>query len=302
MDTQTLDTGSLRELIHIPKTPCYLYPVQLSVKAMDIPRNCKNPQLILLCSWTDAAPRHIMKYMHAYRNLYPTSPILLVRTSSSDFFLNSERALQQRLEPAIRIIRAHLEDEPSSGPNEGFLAHALSNGGSGHLTCLARQYHATTGHPLPVDVLILDSTPTRARFKSILAGLSVALPSPVWIRLPMRILLMILVFLAYVIPRRLGLSTMADRVYDDLISLETLDNSGRKSKEWLRKEAVRSYIYSEADDICLAKDIIPHVEEAARRGMPIRNEVWVGSGHVGHMKLDPERYWKVVKETWEGRN
>ena len=145
MDTQTLDTGSLRELIHIPKTPCYLYPVQLSVKAMDIPRNCKNPQLILLCSWTDAAPRHIMKYMHAYRNLYPTSPILLVRTSSSDFFLNSERALQQRLEPAIRIIRAHLEDEPSSGPNEGFLAHALSNGGSGHLTCLARQYHATTG-------------------------------------------------------------------------------------------------------------------------------------------------------------
>ncbi|KAH6975872.1 hypothetical protein EDB80DRAFT_308134 [Ilyonectria destructans] len=52
------------------------------------------PRLILLCTWTDAAPRHIEKYISGYRLLYP-SPILLTRTSSADFF-TPEKVLMQK--------------------------------------------------------------------------------------------------------------------------------------------------------------------------------------------------------------
>jgi hypothetical protein len=243
-----------------------------------------------------------MKYIHYYRTMYRTSPILVAHTSSADFFLVSRRALRRKLEPAIEIIRAHLEFESDGRSNEGFLAHALSNGGSGHLTCLARQFYADTGRPLPVHALVLDSTPTRAPFPSLVASMNLTLPSSPWIRLPMKALIMMLLFLAYVLPRWMGKSNMADRVFDDLNSLGTVDKSGRKANEWLRKEAIRSYIYSDADEICLAKDIKPHAMEAARRGLRVRNEVWIGSGHVTHMKLDPQRYWNVVKETWEDRS
>lgn len=94
---------------------------------------------------------------------------------------------------------------------------------------------------------------------------------------------------------------MADRVYDDLISVGATDKSGHRTNDWLRKEAARCYIYSNADTLCRAEDIEPHAKEAARRGIPTRSEIWVESGHVAHMKYDVERYWKVVKEAWERR-
>jgi hypothetical protein len=157
----------------MPKTPYYLYPAPPS----DTLNTSKDPHLILLCSWTDASSKHIIKYIHAYRALYPTSPILLARTFSSDFIPTSERVLRRKLEPAIKIIRAHLELESDNRSNTGLLAHALSNGGSGHLTCLARQYHSDTRYPLPVNAVILDSTPTGVGFQSLVSGLSVSLPS-----------------------------------------------------------------------------------------------------------------------------
>jgi Eukaryotic protein of unknown function (DUF829) len=95
---------------------------------------------------------------------------------------------------------------------------------------------------------------------------------------------------------------VVDRVYDDLNSLESVSKSGYRGKEWLRKGAVRSYIYSNADSLCPAADIVRHAMEAARLGLRVKNEVWVGSGHVAHMKLDPERYWNVVKKMWEERS
>ena len=113
---------------------------------------------------------------------------------------------------------------------------------------------------------------------------------------------MVLVFFAYVLPRWVGRRNIADRAYDGLNSLETVGKSGCQGKEWLRKGAVRSYIYSDADGLCPAADIALHAMEAERLGLRVRNEVWVGSGHVAHMKLDPERYWNVVKETWEERS
>lgn len=303
MSSKDFNDDPLAVLTHISNSPYYFYPGPCSAPATEPPLKASNdPDLILLCSWMDASWKHIMKYIHAYRALYPSSPILLARTFSSDFFLVSESALQRKLKPAVEIICAQLQSGRNYQSNRTFLAHALSNGGSGHLTCLARQYHEDTGHPLPVNAMILDSTPTGAHFQSLVASLSLTLPSAFLIRLPAKAVIMVLVFIFYVLPTWMGKGNMAARVCDDLNSLEGGGKSQGRTKEWLRKEAIRTYIYSDTDEICRAENIMPHARVAANQGMRVREEAWVGSGHVAHMKTDPDRYWKVVAGTWDDRS
>ena len=45
------------------------------------PASSSAPDLILLPSWLDAAPRHIAKYTRGYQALYPSARILLITTA-----------------------------------------------------------------------------------------------------------------------------------------------------------------------------------------------------------------------------
>ncbi|KAH7111159.1 hypothetical protein B0J13DRAFT_577002 [Dactylonectria estremocensis] len=298
------DSGSyLRDLTAVPNFPYHLYspqPVAHSAKPLN-PTPNDAPRLILLCTWTDASPKHILKYVNGYRILYPSSPILLVQTCSADFF-SSASALSRKAELLVRMILQELQSEHSITEARGILAHALSNGGSGHLTCLARRYHSVTGLPLPIDALILDSTPTRPTFQALLTSLTMPLPSTFWIRQPLRVLISIGIFFAYLLPRWIGMSNLGDRTYHDLYALHDAGKGGDKdAQEWISKEAVRTYIYSDVDVICSAADIEGHFQTAKGRGFCVTAELWEGSDHVAHMKFDPERYWRVVNETWEQR-
>jgi hypothetical protein len=224
--------------------------------------------------------------------MYPTATILLAQTKTVHFF-RSQTSLLQMTKPAVRLIQSEIGAEAS------LLAHALSNGGSGHLTCIARQHHAVTGRPLPINALILDSTPTKPDFRSLFVSLSIPLPPSLFVRLPLQTLIGVLLFFSYVLPRWMGMTNMGDRVYDDLKNTEmTADGSGG-TREWLRHKAPRTYIYSDTDDICPAYSIEAHFQQALRRGLNVRREMWSGSGHVAHMKADPERYWSVVRRAWE---
>ena len=61
---------------------------------------------------------------------------------------------------------------------------------------------------------------------------------------------------------------------------------------------VRCYIYSDEDQTIRAKDVERHADEARATGWNVRMEKFHGSGHVQHLKLDPERYWDVVSDFW----
>lgn len=92
-------------------------------------------------------------------------------------------------------------------------------------------------------------------------------------------------------------------------------------------QTLRTYIYSKQDAMIDWRHVEMHAADAATGGVnknannnnknhnngevsspttstrrtkiPCRLEMFHGSGHVAHMRHDPERYWRVVVETWE---
>lgn len=68
----------------------------------------KDPGLILLGTWMGAAPRHIEKYTDMYRRLFPSSPILLLRSEATDFM--KPRAARENIRPAVGIVEAFARD------------------------------------------------------------------------------------------------------------------------------------------------------------------------------------------------
>ncbi|KAH7418811.1 hypothetical protein BKA64DRAFT_730305 [Cadophora sp. MPI-SDFR-AT-0126] len=265
-----------------------LYPLSHDSSSGSLSSTDTNaPRLIFLASWMNASSRHISKYTSHYQSLYPSTPILLVTSSTSDFFPFSTQHRLTTLAPAISTIRAYTDGKHVS--RSGLLVHAMSNGGGGQLALLSKQYLTKTGRPLPANAIVHDSLPGTARFKQGLATFSLGLPATWYLRLPMQLMYSILLLFWYILPQILGQKILA------LVILNSIE------PEFIRKEAKRCYIYSDGDEVVLDKDVEEHAKEAERNGLRIEKVKFEGTSHVGHMRSDPARYWEIVKRSWEGR-
>ena len=65
---------------------------------------------------------------------------------------------------------------------------------------------------------------------------------------------------------------------------------------------MRCYIYSKEDEMVSWENVEEHAAEAEGRGWRVRRELFVGSGHVAHARVDSGRYWGVVQRVWESRD
>ncbi|KAK9318818.1 hypothetical protein V1517DRAFT_359709 [Lipomyces orientalis] len=246
------------------------------------------PDLILIGSWMNASPRHIAKFTEYYQLIYPSSPILLLTSSTADFFFNTS---------------------PRSGPTGGLLVHGFSNGGGGQVAFLVEHYKAATGHPLPAAAVILDSLPGRSRFRVGIRTLSFGLPRAWYVRWPLQLAFAVLLAVFFQIPHALGRQTLATRLWNDLNAVISGPRLGKVKKRGsgnergavIRTEAPRCYIYSDADEFILDHDIEDHADEADAKGLKVKKVKFTGTKHVEHMRADPERYWSAVKVTWDVR-
>ena len=59
-----------------------------------------------------------------------------------------------------------------------------------------------------------------------------------------------------------------------------------------------AYIWSKGDELIEWRDIVEHAKEAERRGWEVRSEEFLESGHCDHLKVDGERYTRIVQEAW----
>lgn len=249
------------------------------------------PTLIYLSTWMNAQDKHIAKYVSHYQRLYPSSPILLVKSTSRDFFFNSSFRQKLELAPAIATVRSYTaQDEESNTPGGGILIHALSNGGSGNISLVSRLYLKETGRPLPAKAFILDSTPGKARLADAVVTLTHNAPRAWYILWPMRLTFGVLLILFYFLPELLGQHSLSS------MNWQTLNS---RHPEYISSDAVRSYIYSEKDSDIRASDVAAHAREAADAGFRVLEQaVFHGTAHVAHMRHDANRYWGVVQRTW----
>ncbi|KAK0742646.1 hypothetical protein B0T18DRAFT_413420 [Schizothecium vesticola] len=249
-----------------------------------------SPKLILFASWTGAQDMHIAKYLARYRTLYPSSPIILIK-SPPHLLTLKPHTLPSAVSPAVPIIHSLFPPGTTTTTTTAkpeLLVHILSNGGSSSLASL---YTALSPATLPPHITFIDSAPseiglhTSAQFFMAFApraGLLRALYVP----------------LAYLLAGVLvggvkaGVLVEWIKVWGDMHN----DREGGN-----RGEVRRTYVYSEEDRLVDYRCVERHAAAARELGFEVRMERFVGTAHVLHARGEGEgRYWGLVKETWEG--
>ncbi|RGP59113.1 transmembrane protein 53 [Fusarium sporotrichioides] len=253
----------------------YHYP-----KESALTPNSDNPSLIIILSWSNAREIHIAKYISEYRTIYPTSAILLFRSSPMLFMQPKRRRLL--FEAAMPILKS-LPSTEDKRPK--FLLHVFSNGGVSSAITLWEQWEAALGNePVPRHAVVMDSCPGYFHWKRDHHVISLDFPwfmSPlIWAIMAVGWLYCILILGA--IPHKPNATAL-------------------NTSQRISRETARVYLYGDADLSVSFEDIESHAVEAKKNGANVRTELFKGGTHVAHVRVDANRYWKVVRETWEGK-
>lgn len=245
------------------------------------------PKLIILSMWMTAHPHNIFKYVSGYQDLYPTSRIIVIRSSSGDWLWRSTNTRCRRVDPAVSAILAFCTATKKSDPE--ILLHLFSNGGSHQSTALLTAYGKTMSSSLPPHVKILDSCPGRGTFAESLKSLSAPLPRIQPLRAILVGILYVLLGIYCLVCIVLGMPDAIERVRQILNDRELFENETR-----------RCYIYSDADDMVSWRDIEAHAEDARQKGFVVQTEKFQGSAHCQHIRVEGGKYWGIVNDVWRG--
>ncbi|CAG8152225.1 unnamed protein product [Penicillium olsonii] len=245
----------------------------------------KAKPVIFIAFWMNAPARALTKYVLEYRRLVPSARIIFVRSSSNDFLwpLKSQTR-RDRVAPAVAAMQGLVTPE-----NPVFL-HLFSNGGLSHTAHLLEAWKMTTGTPLPISAMVLDSAPGSLSLRSGLRAFSFALPQMWILRILGKGLLFVMLLFVMLIhfPRSFpDAITLARKLVNDSSLVQAAGRGGRLA---------RCYLYSDTDPLVDWRDTESHASEAESKGWAVRRELFKGSPHVGHMRSEPDRYWSVIKE------
>ncbi|KAI1415396.1 hypothetical protein F5Y13DRAFT_157299 [Hypoxylon sp. FL1857] len=267
-----------------------------------------DPKLVLVLGWMDARDAHLARYINQYRNMYPSSAILLVKGRFADLVFPSVGLRDTA--PAVEPMLAALEDSENNGAPQDtmrprLLIHSLSGGGSCSLYHLYNHFaqrrggqpdeqgHISSnnqgGQRVPRHVTIFDSSPGVWSYQFNVDLLTAAL-KPGWRRLMVLPVVHLVAMTFWVLIRVFGLP-------DNQKTYATAHKDPRKNNE-----LSRTYIYSDSDKICLARVVEADAAEARKKGFDVRLEHFEGSGHVAHSRVDTDRYWRIVRDAWDDVN
>ncbi len=227
---------------------------------------------------------HIAKYILPYQALYPAAQILLVKCEMKHF-LNRKSAYREAM-TAAPAIRAAID---ASDPAPQLAIHVFSNGGATMLRHLYRAYRETASPGeaavLPLHTTIMDSVAGRVQLQPVDSRNDGgdADMDEVADRTLLRLWILSYV-LWFLLP-----------VPDPLARLALSHNKPENVKE-----VRRTYIYSKEDELVMWQSVEKYANDAKQKGFVVRLERFSGSAHVAHLRLDGDRYWKTVEETWEG--
>ncbi|KZL75645.1 indole-diterpene biosynthesis protein [Colletotrichum incanum] len=242
-----------------------------------------SPKLIAIFSWMSAQDVHIAKYTSRYMALYPSASILLVKCP----FIHtlSTRISKRQIKPAIPIIRTLADSTPASETRPQLLLHVFSNGGATNFAKFLEMYadaDRADRLALPPHVTLYDSCPGGFHWMRSYRAISASMPR---ILAPLAHVFLGWFWLLHVPFGRVG---FFGKMWAAL-----------RQKALLGSERRRAYMYSKEDEMIHWADVERHAEESKEVGFKVRAERFDGSQHVAHAKLDPSRYWGLIKEVWD---
>ncbi|KAK3955583.1 hypothetical protein QBC32DRAFT_252706 [Pseudoneurospora amorphoporcata] len=280
------------------------------------------PQLIIFCTWLGGATRRrIAKYTSGYRRLFPTSPILVIRTVIADFTVRSEQVIRKNLVPARDVVRDVLSRstvQDGAGPGSengletdtgttstatgtGVLLHMFSNGGCHLAVQLAHGYLSYYHQPLPVSLQILDSSPGTFSISQTYGAAVHSIPSHhPWALQTLEKwgLWGAVVFIAGFqrgLPTSVGEKVVRKKWLGGVgVDFEEMRGEILNERVW-GGETGRLYLYSKADEAVSWRDVERHVEQAKR----LVKERAVKKGIIGRGEVQAEVEGLVRAERFE---
>lgn len=240
-----------------------------------------DPQLIVVFSWYAARELHIAKYIAQHRAIYPSSPILLVRSEiKHNFFPPS---MGPALAPGVPVLRAAAEAAAAEASPQ-VLVHVFSNGGAACAMKMFELLRKDGNGTVPRHVTILDSCPGYFHWGR--AHRAIAMPLPAL----MSPVIHVILFGVWLWHRALGMQLSPDYYAAELNAKWLVDVAPR-----------RTYLYGTDDDMVGWQDVEHHAAHAKELGFKVSPEKFEGGKHVANVRVDADRYWKAVEEAWEAR-
>jgi hypothetical protein len=237
--------------------------------------------LVLLFSWNAAAAKHIAKYTVAYRKLFPTARIVLIRCFTADVF-RKESAGARNLGPALETVRAHVK---AGGQ---VLVHIFSNGGGSQLVVFTKAWKKMEGAMFPIRAQIFDSSPGKGDWKRSHAAIVASLPrTRIWQLFgffTVHFVLLLVFFFNVLLKRENAMVVMCRQLNNPtLFDLKT----------------PRVYLYSKADEMVGWEEVEEHADDAEGLGRHVKKVRFETSAHTGHIREDEGAYWGAVLEAWK---
>ncbi|OAA79833.1 hypothetical protein LEL_03319 [Akanthomyces lecanii RCEF 1005] len=256
-----------------------------------------DPELILLSTWMGARENHIAKYVQGYRVTFPTSRILVAQCPFTHVVLPFLAWTQIR--PAVPILKEVVDSESRQASKDDassvltgtstaprVLIHAFSNGGVSTTLFLYNALKRSLGgtFSLPQHVFIFDSCPGTFRWRNTARAIMKILPR--WSS-PAVHAVLFSVWLFY-------------RIVPVLQPRQNVNSRTIRNPRFQEFEVRRTYLYGTEDHMIPPTDVEYEAGLAAEAGFNVRLERFEDATHVAIPMLHPERYWRVVKESWHG--
>ncbi|KAM3550730.1 hypothetical protein MY1884_008089 [Beauveria asiatica] len=256
-----------------------------------------DPELVLLSTWMGARENHIAKYVQGYRVIFPTSRILVAQCPFTHVVMPLLAWTQIR--PAVPILKEVVESETrqkvkdddssvltgnSTAPR--VLIHAFSNGGISSTLFLYNALKRSLGgkFTLPQHVFIFDSCPGTFRWRNTARAIMKILPR--WSS-PAVHAVLFSIWLFY-------------RIIPVLQPRQNVNSRTIRNPRFQEFEARRTYLYGTSDQMIPPTDVEHEAGLAAEAGFNVRLERFEDATHVAIPMSHPERYWRVVRESWYG--
>ena len=283
-------------------------------------------QLVIICTWLGAAPKHIAKYTAVYQRIAPGARILLVE-SAVPILVSSYARQRAAIVPAVSAVldtlaecshyspandntvdghAVHGNRSASSISSENkttprILLHMFSNGGTNTATQFFFVLNERLRSPLPLIGMLYDSCPAKGTYWKDHRAMVYSLPKDVITRTLGNMIVHIILLMLHT-EIACGLENPSSLLRRTLLDEKNIIGAWEPSSgEAATGGAGRScYLYSKSDHMVDWTDVRDHAAEARSKGWQVEEVMFDGSAHCGHFQKDEETYVKAMERMWQG--
>ncbi|KZV94256.1 hypothetical protein EXIGLDRAFT_767317 [Exidia glandulosa HHB12029] len=253
------------------------------------------PSVILICGWMDAKFGTLLKYSQAYDKLFPHATHIILEQNMGGFWM--PRSMREKeLAPVADLLVHSGIDWANPSTSRGLIVHTFSNGGCFRLVQLIgliRKLHPSPQRlegPLPPTAMIFDSCPGRASLILVHRAMAASISNPI-----LKALFTLFFVPAYGV--RWVINALLRR--PDPIEAVRREFARADVLPWTTACTPRVFVYSPRDAMVMPEDVEAHAASLVEKGLTAKLEKFATSAHVAHARVEPERYWGIVRDAWE---